>query len=193
MLDMPSGNERDCVCDAAESFFGKVFALAGTAFEPLENGALPVVCPWWHAHTSGSDGDTSTVILPPTTESRWGLFHCSHAHCSKRATLDLLDVLDPKALAAAQREHGAGLVRTHVRAGFVQHLEAFDEFRALDRFVLRCYPMYGGAPLVWTVKIGSRAHVEGLEALPLGALRRRRVDLAVRKREITWGRLVPAT
>ena len=187
----PSGSERDCVDDASESFFGRAFMLAEMAFEPLESGALPVICPWAHSHTSGDDGDTSTVILPPTTASRWGLFHCSHAHCAKRATLDLLDTLPPPALNAARREHGAGLVRTHVRAGFVQHLEAFDEFQALNRFVLRCYPQYGGAPLVWTVKIGSRAHVEGLEALPLMALRKRRVDLAVReRREITWGRLV---
>jgi hypothetical protein len=120
------------------------------------------------------------------------MFKCSHAHCARRTTLDLLDVLDPTALAAARREHGAGLVRAHVRAGFVQRLEALEEFAALDRFVLRCYPQGGGAPLVWTVKLGSKTHMEGLEALPLRALRRRRVDLAVRGRcEITWGRIVP--
>lgn len=186
------GNSRECADSADQSFFGRAFMLAGTAFGLTDSGALPVVCPWGATHTSGVDGDTSTVVLPPVTESRWGVFHCSHAHCAKRATLDLLDVLDPVDLAAARRDHGAGLVRTDVRAGFVQHLEAFDEFSALDRYVLRCYPRGGGAPLVWTVKLGSRAHVEGLEALPLRALRRRRVDLAVRgEREITWGRIVP--
>lgn len=189
----PSGKGRAMVSiDSADSsFFGRALAHAGMTFELMESGALPVVCPWASAHTSGSDGDTSTVILPPTTDARWGLFHCSHAHCVKRTTIDLLDVLDPAVLRAARREHGAGIVRTQVRAGFVQRLEACDELSALERFVLRCYPVDGGAPLIWTVKINSRAHVEGLDALPLGALRRRKVDLATRGREITWGRLAP--
>jgi len=190
------GNGRVCDDSADQSFFGRAFTHAGLAFELMDNGALSVVCPWAHTHTSGADGDSSTVILPPTTESGWGCFHCSHAHCTKRATLDLLEVLEPGPLAAARREHGGGLVRTSVRAGFVQHLAAFDEFVALDRFVLRCYPLGGGAPLVWTVKLGSRAHTEGLEALPLRALRGRKADLAVREgprggQAITWGRIVP--
>jgi hypothetical protein len=185
--------ERECVSidSADDSFFGRAFTLAGMSFDLMESGALPVVCPWVDAHTSGTDGDTSTVILPPTTDAKWGLFHCSHAHCVKRKTIDLLDVLPPEALRAARVEHGAGIVRTQVRAGFVQRLEACDELAMLERFVLRCYPMSGGAPLIWTVKINSRAHVEGLDALPLGALRRRKIDLATRGREITWGRLAP--
>ena len=183
----------DIDCAASESFFGRAFALAGLAFEPLDTGALPVVCPWGSAHTSGTDGDTSTVILPPTTGAKWGLFHCAHAHCAKRTTLDLLDVLDPSMLEAARREHGTGLVRARVRAGCVQRLEAFEEMPPLDRFILRCYP-HVGPPLIWTVKLNSRAHVEGLESLPLMALRGRRVDLALRgRREITWGRLTPET
>jgi hypothetical protein len=188
-----SGKGRVCVPldEAASSFFGRAFALAGMAYEPMESGALPIVCPWASAHTSGDDGDTSTVILPPTTDAKWGLFHCSHAHCAKRKTIDLLDVLDPSVLKAARLEHGAGIVRAQVRAGFLQRLEASDELAALERFVLRCYPVGGGAPLIWTVKLNSRAHVEGLSALPLGALRKRKVDLATRGREITWGRLAP--
>jgi hypothetical protein len=173
---------------ADQTFFGRAFAFADMAFGELDNGALSVVCPWASAHTSGTDGDSSSVVFPATTNAGWGLFYCSHAHCAERTTLDLLDVLPPKALDEARREHGSGIVRAKVRAGWMQHLEAQPEFEPLDRFVLRCYPNGGGPPLIWTVKIGSRAHVEGLDAQPLRSLRGRMVDLAVREREITWGR-----
>lgn len=186
-----SGKGCVCVGSAAQSFFGRVFERAGMVCGELDNEALAVVCPWANEHTSGVDGDSSTVIFPPTTEAGWGLFHCSHAHCARRVTADLLDVLPLKALDAARREHGSGLIRAKIRAGFVQHLGALPELPALERFVLRCYPNGGGPPWVWTVKIGSRAHVEGLNALPIMALRGCWVDLAVREREITWGRLVP--
>lgn len=192
ILDAPRKGRVIVSVDSAEdSFFGRAFTLAGMSFDLMESGALPVICPWSNEHTSGADGDTSTVVLPPTTDSKWGLFHCSHAHCANRTTIDLLDVLDPVVLKAARREHGAGIVRAQVRAGFVQRLEAYAEFAMLERFVLRCYPMGGGAPLVWTVKINSKAHVEGLDSLPLGALRKRKVDLATRGSEIIWGRLAP--
>lgn len=183
--------ERVCVGssgDASESFFARAFVAAGMAFDLLDNGALSVTCPWAARHTSGEDGDSSTVIFPATSSSGWGVFHCSHAHCVERTTLDLLDVLPPKALDDAQREHGSGIVRAKVRAGWMQNLEAKPGFEALDRFVLRCYPNGGGAPLIWTVKIGSRAHIEGLDAQSLGSLRGRMVDLAIRGREIIWGR-----
>jgi hypothetical protein len=173
---------------ADQTFFGRAFDFAKMTCGLLENGALSVVCPWAKQHTGGIDGDSSTVVFPATTSAGWGLFHCSHAHCVERTTFDLLDVLPAKALDDARREHGSGVIRAKVRAGWMQHLEARQEFDALDRFVLRCYPNGGGAPLIWTVKIGSRAHVEGLDAQPLRSLRGRMVDLAVRGREITWGR-----
>jgi hypothetical protein len=178
---------------ADQTFFGRAFEQAGMAFPLLENGALSVVCPWAKQHTGGIDGDSSTVVFPATTSAGWGLFHCSHAHCVDRTTFDLLDVLPGDALDKARCEHGSGLVRAKVRAGWMQHLEARHEFDALDRFVLRCYPNGSGAPLIWTVKIGSRAHVEGLDAQPLRSLRGRMVDLAVRGREITWGRFATGT
>ena len=183
------------VCDgsADESFFGRAFTAADMAFELLDNGALSVICPWAKEHTSGVDGDSSTVVFPPTSEARWGLFHCSHAHCVHRTAYDLLDVLPAAALEEARREHGAGFVRACVRSGWIQNLIALPGFPALDRLVLHCYPDGGGAPLIWTVKIGSRAHVEGLGALSADALRRQNVDLALRGREIVWGRLVKAS
>jgi hypothetical protein len=172
-------------------FFGRAFVLAGRAFDEIDNGALVVSCPWGAEHTVGADGDTSTVLLPPTLESRWELFHCMHAHCAHRTTLDLLDVLPFEALDAARRECGYGLVRTKIRSGWVQHLPSFDEVPSLDRLVMRCYPERG-APFIWTVKIGSRPHVEGLGGLPIEKIIGKRVDLAVNDRDITWGRLVGA-
>ena len=185
------GSKRSEV-EVNDTFFGAVFERAGMAYHTLENGALVVKCPWSDEHTSGYDGDSSTVILPPTSDAQWETFHCSHAHCARRTTGDLLDVLPHEALTAARREHGAGLVRAKIRGGAVQHLDPLPEFAALDRFILRCYPESGGAPLVWTVKLGSRAHVEGLNELPLKSLVGQRVDLAIRGREITWGRLANA-
>lgn len=188
------GKGRASDDDSAEdSFFGRAFAVAGLTHEiVLDNGALVVTCPWSGDHTSGYDGDTSTVVFPPTSDAQWGLFHCSHAHCARRSAFDVLDTLPAAALEEARRDHGGGLVRTVIRAGFVQQLDAVAEVAALARFVLRCYPHGGGAPLIWTVKINSRAHIEGLDSLPLPALRRRKADLALRGREIVWGRLVPA-
>jgi len=194
---VPTPKKRTDVCadfsGADQTFFGRAFDHAGMSFGLLDNGALSVTCPWAGAHTSGVDGDSSTVVFPATSGAGWGLFHCSHAHCVERTTFDLLDVLPPKALDDARREHGSGVVRAKIRAGWMQRLEAAVGFEALDRFVLRCYPNGGGPPLIWTVKLGSRAHVEGLDAQPLGSLRGRMVDLAVRDgarggREITWGR-----
>lgn len=176
--------------DATETFFGRAFVHADLAFEHqlLDNGALPVICPWASSHTSGEDGDSSTVIFPATTETGLGLFHCSHAHCVRRETLDLLDVLPLDALAKARREQDVGLVRAKIRAGWVEHLDALPGFPALDRLILRCYPD-GSAPVVWTVKIGSRAHVDGLGSLPIESLLKQHVDLALRERRVIWGRL----
>ncbi len=182
--------ERVCDGSADESFFGRAFVAADMAFELLDNGALSVVCPWAKEHTSGFDGDSSTVVFPPTSEDRWGLFHCSHAHCARRVSTDLLDVLPAAALESARRTHGSGFLRARVRSGWVQTLSALPGFPALERLVLHCYPEGAGAPLIWTVKIGSRAHVEGLGSLSVEALRKQDVDLAVRGREIVWGRLV---
>jgi hypothetical protein len=176
--------------EADQTFFGRAFAFAGMAFETLTNGALSVTCPWAREHTSGTDGDSSTVVFPPTTDAAWGLFHCSHAHCARRTTGDLLDVLPVEALEAARREHGRGLVRARVIDGWFQRLEALPEFPALDRFILKCRPREGGAIFTMTVKIGSTLHVEYLDALSLPLLIGRRVDVAMEDRKVKAARLV---
>ncbi len=49
------------------------------------SGALNIVCPFEHEHTSNS-GDSSTVYFPPHTNGyAQGHFKCLHAHCSERS------------------------------------------------------------------------------------------------------------
>jgi hypothetical protein len=164
---------------------------AGLTIGFTDTGALAVRCPWRNEHTTSTNGvDTSSVILPPTGEWRWGIFKCLHDHCRYRTTLDLLGVLDPKALEVARKEHGAGLVRTKVHAGWVQHLDARDELEELDRICLRCYPRGGAAPILVSVQVESPAHVGGLEGFPIEHLMGRYIDLAIRGDKVTWMRLV---
>lgn len=42
-----------------------------------------VVCPWSHEHTTGHDGDSSTVIFE-AEPGRWPAFDCKHQHCQGR-------------------------------------------------------------------------------------------------------------
>jgi hypothetical protein len=172
--------------DAADTFFGAAFAFAGLAFEPMDNGALPIVCPWRDAHTSGVDGDSSTVILP--ADGCWGLFYCSHAHCVQRRTSDLLDVLPPQALNAARAAHGRGLLRVKVVQGWKERLDALPGIPALERFVLRCRP--GAGPIfAMTVKPGSVFH-QHLDELSLQALLGRRIDVVLEGGAIKSAKLV---
>lgn len=175
----------------AETFFGRAFELAGMSFDPLLNGALPVICPWSKDHTSGFDGDSSTVVFPPTTDARWGLFHCSHAHCVRRKTPDLLDVLPVEALDEARREHGRGMLRAKVIRGWEERLEPLYELPAMDRFVLRCKPRGYTPAFTMTVKESSSTHLQYLDGLPLSKLIGRRLDVSMEGREIKAARLVP--
>jgi hypothetical protein len=186
------GKGRVCVdpSEADQTFFGRAFVHANMAFELLDNGALPVTCPWAKLHTSGDDGDSSTVIFPATTEAGWGLFHCSHAHCVGRTTADLLDALPAEALEKARHEHGRGMMRVRVIDGWAQRLEALPEFPALDRLILKCRPRGGGAVFTMTVKLGSSMHTNHLGAAPLPLLIGRRLDVSMEGRTVKAARLV---
>jgi hypothetical protein len=171
------------IAPANRTFFGRALELCGLSLYQRKDGSLTVVCPWEEQHTGGAgstpDRSTSTVIFPATSESLWGLFHCSHAHCAQRKTLDLLDVLPPDALEAARLEHGRGLVRARIVRGHMQHFEPVGPAGgALDRLDLWCVPVgyvaRGGFRM--TVKIASEMH-SALDSLPLERLLGRRVDV----------------
>ena len=188
----PRGNGRVSVIDdtvADQTFFGRAFVLADMAFDVLDNDMLPVICPWAKTHTTGEDGDSSTVIMPPTTDAGLGLFHCSHAHCVRRTTLDLLDALPVAALEAARKEHGRGFVRARIIDGWVQRLESLPDAPPLDRFILKLRPREG-AVFTMTAKLGSSMHLKYLDALALPMLIGRRVDLWMERKEIKTARLV---
>jgi len=93
---------------ARASYLGEAFAVAGLLGVELRNGIFAVKCPWHDEHTDGrgDGGDSSTVLLPPTPDSAFGMFKCQHAHCANRTWKDVIAVLSPSAKLAAQRVHG---------------------------------------------------------------------------------------
>jgi hypothetical protein len=96
---------------AADSYLGRAFIHAGWAEESKDGSRLTVRCPWEDEHSSGSRYDSSTIIFPASAGREVGWFHCSHAHCShKRSLDDVIASLPTAALdaAAAELEHPAG-------------------------------------------------------------------------------------
>lgn len=146
---------------AASSFFGVAFAAASMVIGEARNGALLVRCPWAAEHTGGRDGDGSSVVLPPTGEDRWGLYHCSHGHCSGRRTIDLLSALPYAALAEARRQHRGGLVRAVVIGAWLQRLQSWCTEGTYDCWALHFRavgaPKYA-LPIKWHVYPSSQAH-----------------------------------
>ncbi len=57
----PPETVRGVVCGASKSFFGRAFVLAELAFTSLENGVLPVICPWSREHSPGADAPTGLL------------------------------------------------------------------------------------------------------------------------------------
>lgn len=55
------------------------FKVAGLYVRPMASGKHAVACPWQDTHTSGSPGDTSTILFPN------GKFVCSHSHREGKA------------------------------------------------------------------------------------------------------------
>lgn len=56
------------------------FEVAGWLHQQLSRGQWAVECPWAEGHSTGTPGDSSTVIF----ESGW--WHCSHGSCRGRRT-----------------------------------------------------------------------------------------------------------
>ena len=177
--------------DASSTFYGRAFIAADMAFRVLPNDALAVVCPWSASHTTGVDGDESTVILLPTSDAELGLFHCSHAHCVRRKTSDLLDVLPVDALRHALREHGGGVVRAKVIDGWMQRLCDLPGTPALERYILKCRAR-DGSIFTFDVQLRSVMH-RYLEELSLKRLIGCRVDVSMRGRTVKGARIVSSS
>lgn len=59
-----------------------------------QDGALVVSCPWSHEHTTGEDGDGSTVwFLAGSNGYDKGHFRCLHGHCEGRTDGDFFDAV----------------------------------------------------------------------------------------------------
>lgn len=72
------------VGEPIDSILGVAFSAAGLLGRPLGPDRTAVTCPWNNEHTSGSPGDSSTIVFGAHGKSKWGWFHCSHAHCQER-------------------------------------------------------------------------------------------------------------
>jgi P4 family phage/plasmid primase-like protien len=114
LIDEPSPTRAQPRSDAStptqlarSGFLVAAFRAAGWLRARLDEQRTVVVCPWSSEHTSGSAGDTSTVLFAPSPGRTMGWFHCSHAHCASRTLRDVLAVLPTAALAEARVAHPA--------------------------------------------------------------------------------------
>jgi hypothetical protein len=89
------------------SFLYRAFSAAGWLGKTIDPTRIAVRCPWAASHTTGSDGDTSTVLFAPAPGKSRGWFYCSHSHCGERAPEDVLRALPPEAVAQAKRQENA--------------------------------------------------------------------------------------
>ena len=70
--------------------WSEVFESQGMVIKEIGETIL-VQCPWRHLHSTGKDGDRSTIIFKDGTRA----FKCSHAHCENRGPKDLENYFTP--------------------------------------------------------------------------------------------------
>ena len=90
-----------------DSKLAAAFAAAGMLGKRLPDARWAVKCPWYASHSGTGqwrDGDSSTVLLPATSEHPRARFICSHAHCNGRSTGDVWSTLPRAAVEAAEEE-----------------------------------------------------------------------------------------
>lgn len=78
----------------------------GWIIRPRGDSSYLVKCPQEHLHSSGSTGDSSTVLYPPANNERIGAICCLHAHCSGMTVKDWLKYFTREELLAAERAAG---------------------------------------------------------------------------------------
>jgi predicted P-loop ATPase len=87
-----------------DSKLAAAFAAAGWLGKRDRDGRWRCLCPWSKEHGSGSDYDSSTVILPATSEHPRARWLCSHGHCASRTTGDVWGMLPRAAVEAAEEQ-----------------------------------------------------------------------------------------
>jgi hypothetical protein len=98
---------RDGEDSARDTVLGEAFALAGRAGAVQPDGTMFVNCVQSHLHSDarGRGEDASTLILPPAGGSRFGGYKCLHGHCANLKWKEVLAMLPPEAVAAAQQKY----------------------------------------------------------------------------------------
>ncbi len=104
--------EQDTADTARETVLGELFTLAGRAGALMPNGNLLVNCPNSdnHSDARGKGTDASCVILPPAGGSRFGAFSCKHSGCATLKWNEVLSMMPPEMVKAAQKKYPIKLV-----------------------------------------------------------------------------------
>jgi hypothetical protein len=155
----------------------KAFALDGLVTRPRD-GKTDVICPWSTKHSTGTPGDTGTVIMHYDPE---GVFHCSHDHCRRWRRRDVYRKLS--AAAQALLDEAAGLrgrqrLREQLKAQRVQHearkvvtLDGVEQAISEElqkvkpgELVLVVVPTGAGKSRACRIALGKRGH--GIFAYP---------------------------
>jgi hypothetical protein len=76
----------------------KLFHVAGLYISPLPQKRVHrIVCPWSDQHSTGHNGDGSTVVFEPGSGGKgWPGFKCFHAHCAGRTMKDVVQFFSAK-------------------------------------------------------------------------------------------------
>lgn len=103
ILRHDAGNYGQPADDAAKSFLARAFAHAGWLGSRIDAYRIACRCPWEDEHTTKS-GSGGTVIFAPRNGSGAGWFHCSHTSHGPKTLRDVLAVLPPHAVRAANAD-----------------------------------------------------------------------------------------
>jgi predicted P-loop ATPase len=111
--------ERDGEDTARYTVLGELFTLAGRAGPVMENGTMLVNCPNSDTHSDarGKGSDPSCVVLPPAGGSRFGGFSCRHGHCVNLKWHEVLKMMPPEMVKAAQKKYPLKAVTETVVTG----------------------------------------------------------------------------
>jgi hypothetical protein len=85
-----NSERENCLGDIRSLNIVLLFQNNGLYHKPLKDHIHVVTCPWSDHHTTGTNGDTSTIIFEGNGQS-WPGFYCKHAHCTDRAIKDILE------------------------------------------------------------------------------------------------------